>query len=93
MISDRISNDISPQMKILNPHSNAFLKFRLKLERCKPHKAARHPTLCDLIITSNYFRQYIAGYTVAIFDVIQSDIALQNQVHQNVKMTTAEQIS
>ena len=31
------------------PHSNAFLHFRLKLERCKPHKAARNPTKCDVI--------------------------------------------
>ena len=31
------------------PHSNAFLQFRLKLERCKPHKVARHPTKCDVI--------------------------------------------
>ena len=25
-------------------HSNALLQFDLKLERCKPHKAACHPT-------------------------------------------------
>ena len=31
------------------PHSNALLQFCLKLERCKPHKAARHPTKCDVI--------------------------------------------
>ena len=31
------------------PHSNALLQFELKLERCKPHKAARHPTKCDVI--------------------------------------------
>ena len=30
-------------------HSNAFLQFRLELERCKPHKAARHLTICDVI--------------------------------------------
>ena len=29
-------------------------------------------------------RQYIAGYTVAIFYVIQSDVALQTQVHKNI---------
>ena len=29
------------------PHSNARLQFKLKLERCKPHKAACHPTKCD----------------------------------------------
>ena len=31
------------------PHSNALLQSRLKLERCKPHIAARHPTKCDVI--------------------------------------------
>ena len=41
-----------PQMKILNigyPHSSALLQARLKLERCNPHKAACHPTKCDVI--------------------------------------------
>ena len=31
------------------PHSNALLQFDFKLERCKPHKAARHPTKDDVI--------------------------------------------
>ena len=31
------------------PHSNALLLSHLKLERCKPHKAAHHPTKCDVI--------------------------------------------
>ena len=31
------------------PYSNALLQFELKLERCKPHKAARNPTKCDVI--------------------------------------------
>ena len=31
------------------PHSNALLQFDLKLERCKPHRAARHPTKGDVI--------------------------------------------
>ena len=67
------------------PHSNALLQFEVKLERCKPHKAALHPMKCDVINDVNYFRQYIAGYTlrytVTFFDIIQSDIALQTQVH------------
>ena len=38
------------QMKILHyPHSNAILYLRLKLERCKPHNAVRHPTKYDVI--------------------------------------------
>ena len=31
------------------PHSNALLPFDLKSECCKPRKAARHPTKCDVI--------------------------------------------
>ena len=31
------------------PHSNALLQFDLKLERCKPQKAAFHPTKGDVI--------------------------------------------
>ena len=31
------------------PHSNALLQFPLELKHCKPHKAARHPTICDVI--------------------------------------------
>ena len=38
------------------PHSNAFLQFRLELERWKPHKAARHPTRCDVINDVKLFR-------------------------------------
>ena len=52
MIYERISDDIPPQVKILNtfiPHSNAILHLCLKLERYKPHKAARHSTKCDVI--------------------------------------------
>ena len=38
MISERISDDKPPQMKIIEhgyPHSNALLQFRFKLEHCK----------------------------------------------------------
>ena len=31
------------------PHSYALLQFRLKIERCKPHDAARHLMKCDVI--------------------------------------------
>ena len=47
MISERISPN--ENFEYGNPHSNAFLQFELKLERCKPHKAAHHPTKCDII--------------------------------------------
>ena len=42
------------------------MQFEHKLEHCKPHKAAHHPTKYE-VMTLNYFRQYIAGYTVANF--------------------------
>ena len=62
MISERISDDIPPQMKNFEygyPHSKALLQFELKLERSKPHKAARHPTKCDVI---NDFKLFPAVY-------------------------------
>ena len=31
------------------PHSNALLQFSLKMKRCKSHKAALHPRICDVI--------------------------------------------
>ena len=31
------------------PHSNAYFHFDLKLERCKPHTAACHPSKGDVI--------------------------------------------
>ena len=49
MIFERISDDIPPQMKILNMDIPILMHFDLKLERCKPHKAARHLTKGDVI--------------------------------------------
>ena len=37
------------------PHLNALLQSHLKLERCKPHKAARQPTKCDVINDVTFF--------------------------------------
>ena len=37
------------------PHSNALLLSLLKLELCKPHEAARHPTKCDVINNAKLF--------------------------------------
>ena len=62
MISERISNDIPPQMKNFEygyPYSNALLQFRLKFERCKLHMAARHPTKCDV---TNDVKQFPTVY-------------------------------
>ena len=57
MISERISDirrNTSPNenFEYGYPHSNALLQTRLKLERCKPHKATQRHTFstkCDLI--------------------------------------------
>ena len=52
MISDRLSNDIPPQMKILNIVISIlmhFCSFVLNLKLCKLHKAACCPTKCDII--------------------------------------------
>ena len=62
------------------PHSNALLQFSLKLERCKPHKAVRHQTKCDVINDVKLFQALCAEYTVPNFDVIQSNVGIQKQV-------------
>ena len=51
MSSECISNNILPQMEIeySYPLSNVLLQFHFELEHCKPHKAAHHPTKCDII--------------------------------------------
>ena len=60
----------------LYPHSNAFMQFRLKFERCKQHRAPRHPTKCDIINDVKLFP------TVSqMFEVIHSDVTLQTQEH------------
>ena len=81
MISDCIYDNIPPQMKFFicsYPHSNALLQFPLKLECCKPHKAAPHPMKCDIINDVKLFPTVIL---LQFFDFIQSDVVLQNQVH------------
>ena len=49
------------------PHSYALLQFELTLERCKPHKATRHLTKCDVINDVKLFRTVYTGFTVANF--------------------------
>ena len=77
MISDRISNDISPQMKILNTVIPILMHFcSLVLDwslasRIKPHIVQQNVTYCS--IWQDILSQ--------IFEVIQSDVTLQNQVH------------
>ena len=64
------------------PNSNALLQLRLELERWKPHKAAHHQARGDVIndvkLSPKVYRRI---YCRKFFDVIQSDVALQNQVH------------
>ena len=57
------------------PNYNAIQQFCLKVEPCKPHRPACHPTKCDII---NDFK---LNTLWQIFHVIQSDVALQKQVH------------
>ena len=59
------------------PHSNALLQSRLKLECCKPNKATRHPTKCDVI---NDVKLFPTDILSQIFDVVQSNVAIQKQV-------------
>ena len=93
MISERISDDIALQMKILNRVITilmAFLclftitfLFSLKLERCKPHEVVCNLTKCDiikdvrLVLIVHVYRDILSQ----ISNIIQSDIALQQQVH------------
>ena len=68
------------------PHSNALLQICLKLGRCKPYKVTRHPMICDIIndvklFLTVYHRIYHRIYCRQFFDIIQSDVALQKQVH------------
>ena len=49
MISERISYDIPPQMKILNIVIPILMHFCSFVECWKPHKAAHHPTRRDVI--------------------------------------------
>ena len=62
------------------PHSNALLQFLLKLEHCKTHKAACHSTKYDVIKNVTPFHT-VYRRMLQIFDVIQSEVALQKQVH------------
>ena len=83
MISECISDDIPPQMKILNGYTNsdALLQFRLKFECCMPHKAAHHPTKCDVINDVKLFRTvYLRIYsTVYLRIYCRNFLTLANQ--------------
>ena len=87
MISERISDDIplpNDNFEYGYPHSNALLQVLFELERDKPCKAAYHPSKCDVV---NDVKQFLTVYDSIsqdilsqMFDVIQSDFALEKQV-------------
>ena len=62
-------------------HSNALLQFCRKLERCRAHNDARHPMKCGVINDVNLFPTVYRSKYCRNFYVIQSEVALQNQVH------------
>ena len=84
MISERISDNIPPQMKILNMvipilmHFCSFVPNWSVESGLMPHVIQRNVTK---LMTSKGFLQYIADILLQIFDVIQSEVALQKQVH------------
>ena len=66
-----------------SPHYNALMQFRLELKRCKPHKAARHPTKCgvyrriycrNFLTLSNQMSRYNSKTSALefCFDVVQT---------------------
>ena len=61
MISERISNDIPPKMKIFNMVIPILIHFCIFVSNLS--KAARHPKKCDIINDVKLF----PGYTVANF--------------------------
>ena len=75
MISNRISNNIPPQnenFEYVYTHSIAILHFCLKLECCKPYKAACHPTKCDIFNDLKLFPTISQDILMIIFDIIKS---------------------
>ena len=61
MISERISDDIPPQMKILNKVILFLMRFYSLVSnwsvasRIKPYKGIHHPNKCDVIINVKLF--------------------------------------
>ena len=77
------------------PHSNALLTFSLQKDSenvlCCAYTSSDASCITAYIhlstnekpryVMMSGFRQYIAGYTVANYDVIQSDVAMHLEVH------------
>ena len=64
MISETISNDIPPQMKILNMVipilMHSAVSSRMEHMIIKPHKVARHPTICEVINSNSIWQDIVA---------------------------------
>ena len=85
MISQRISDDKPPQLKILNMVIPILMRFYSLISNLSV--ASRIEALqikCDINNDVKQFLTVYRGCTVANFDVIQSDVALQKQVHKNL---------
>ena len=72
------------------PHSNALLQSRLKLEHCKLHKAASHPTKCDVIndvkVFTTVYQDILSQHYIRIY--CRKFLTLSNQtLHYKSKCT------
>ena len=66
------------------------MHFCIKLEHCKSQKAAHHPTICDVINDVKLFLTVVSisqDILSPIFDGIQSEVVLQNQVHYRLNVS------
>ena len=73
MIFERISDDIPPQIKILNLVIPILMRFYSLISnwsvasRIQPHKCVRYQMKRDIINAVKLFSTVITGYTVANF--------------------------
>ena len=81
MISERISDNISPQMEILNiviPILMHFCSFVSNLEGYKAHKAAVYPMKCEVFNDIKLFPTVFRRIYCRKFLTLSK---IQNQVH------------
>ena len=84
MISEHISDDIPPQMKILNMvipilmHFCSFVENLSVASRVMPHVIKRNMTY---LMMPNVSCSILQDILSQIFEIIQSEVALQKQVH------------
>ena len=97
MISERISDNIPPQIKILNmviPIQMCFYRLVSNwsiASHIKPHKGVPQQMKCEVINGLKLFPTvYRRIYCCKFFYVIQSDVTLQKQVHENLSFMPEE---